>query len=329
MRGFDYYKVTTVAQAISLLTRYQEKAAVLAGGSDLLTMMKDRLQGPKLQAPQHLIDIKGIKDLNSIREQKDGLRIGAAATLRNIVSSPLVAGKYSLLAQAAGQVAVPQIRNVGTLGGNLCQRPRCWYFRGRLFKDCFRKGGDNCYALAGENQYHAIFPADSCCMVCSSDMATALTALHASVEIATPKGSKLVPIEQFYLRPEKNPLRETVISSAEMVQSVMIPVPEMGSKGIYFKLKEREAFDFAIVSVAAIATFKGDVVSGVRIALGGVAPIPLRATGAEEALRGKRVGDSIAAACTAAVEGARPLSSNGYKVEAVKGMMEKALTSLA
>jgi len=329
MRGFDYYKVTTVAQAVSLLIRYQEAAAILAGGSDMLTMMKDRLRGPKFRAPQHLIDIKGIKDLNLIREQKDGLKIGATVTLRNIVSSPLVADRYPLLAQAAVQVAVPQIRNVGTLAGNLCQRPRCWYFRGKLFKDCFRKGGENCYALAGENQYHAIFPADNCGMVCSSDLATALTALQARVEIVTPKGSKLVPIEQFYLRPEKNPLRETVLNSAEMVQSVVIPVPAAGSKGIYLKLKEREAFDFAIVSVAAMATLRDDAVSDVRIVLGGVAPVPFRAIDAEEALRGKRVGDSIVAACAAAVKGARPLSSNGYKVKAAKGIIEKALTSLA
>ena len=294
----------------------------------MLTMMKDRLQGPKLRAPQHLIDIKGIKDLNSIREQKGGLRIGATVTLSKIASSSLVAGRYPLLSQAAGQVAVPQIRNVGTLAGNLCQRPRCWYFRGKLFKDCFRKGGDNCYALAGENQYHAIFPADNCCMVCPSDMATALTALHASVEIATSKGIKQIPIEQFYLRPEKTPLRETVLGSAEMVQSVMIPDPETGSKGIFLKLKEREAFDFAIVSVAAMATFKSDVVAGVSIILGGVATVPLRATGAEEALKGKKIGDFVDAACTAAVGGARPLSSNAYKLKAAKGIMEKALTSL-
>jgi len=329
MRGFDYYRVTTVAQAISLLKRYQETAAILAGGSDMLTMMKDRLRGPKLRAPQHLIDIKGIKDLDLIREQKDGLRIGATVTLRNIASSPLVAGKYPLLAQAAGQVGVPQIRNVATLAGNLCQRPRCWYFRGKLFKDCFRKGGGTCYAAAGENQYHAIFPAGSCCMVCSSDLATALTALRASVEVATSKGTKLIPIEQFYLGPEKNPLRETILGPAEMVQSVVIPIPEKSSKGTYLKLKEREAFDFAIVSVAAMATFRDDVVSYVRIVLGSVAPVPWRATGAEEALRGKRVGDSIAAACAVAVEGASSLSGNGYKVKAAKGLVEKAVTSLA
>lgn len=254
MRGFDYYKVTTVAQTISLLARYGEKAAIIAGGSDILAIMKDRVEGPKLKPPQHLLDINGIRDLNYIREQKNGLRIGATTTLSDIASFSLVSGRYPLLARAASQVAVPQIRNVGTLGGNLCQRPRCWYFRGKLFKDCFRKGGDNCYAMAGENQYHAIFRGGNCHMVCPSDMASALTALNAKIEIATAKGNKLIPIEQFYIRPEKNLLKETILGSAEMVLSVEIPVPTPGSEGIYLKLKEREAFDFAMVSVAAMVT---------------------------------------------------------------------------
>lgn len=329
MRGFNYYKVTTVTQAISLLTRFQEKASILAGGSDLLGRMKDRLEGPKLQLPQHLLDIKGIKDLNAITEQKNGLKIGATTSLSDIASSPLVAGRYPLLAQAAHDVAVPQIRNVGTLGGNLCQRPRCWYFRGKLFKDCLRKGGDNCYAPSGENQYHAIFPADNCCMVCPSDMATALTALGARAEIATPKGNKLIPIEQFYLKPEKNPLRETALAPAEMLLALEIPAPAPGSKGIYLKLKERQAFDFAIASVAAIVTFKDGVISGARIVLGGVGPAPLRATDAEAALKGRKIRDAMGTACKAAVQGARPMSNNGYKVKAVKGVMEEALSALA
>jgi xanthine dehydrogenase YagS FAD-binding subunit len=329
MKGFDYYRLTTVAQAISLLTRFQGKAAILAGGSDILAMMKDRLEGPKFQMPQHLLDINGIKDLNSIRQQKNGLKIGATATLNEIASSPLVAEGYPLLTQAAGQVAVPQIRNVGTLGGNLCQRPRCWYFRGKLFKDCFRKGGNDCYAPGGENQYHAIFPADNCCMVFPSDMAPALTALQARIEAATPRGTKLIPIEQFYVRPEKDPLKETVLGSAEMVLGVEIPVPAPGSKGVYLKLKEREAFDFAIVSVAAAVTLKNDVVSDARIVLGGIAPFPLRATGAEAALKGKKIGDAMGIACKAALEGARPMSNNGYKVKAAKGIIEEALGSLA
>jgi len=329
MKGFDYYRVTTVAQAISLLTRFHGKAAILAGGSDILAMMKDRLVGPKLQMPQHLLDINGIKDLSYIKEQKKGLKIGATATLNEIVSSPLVAERYPLLAQAAGQIAVPQIRNVGTLGGNLCQRPRCWYFRGKLFKDCFRKGGNDCYAPGGENQYHAIFPADNCCMVCPSDMAPALTALQARIEAATPGGTKLIPIEQFYVRPEKNPLKETVLGSEELVLGVEIPVPAPGSKSVYLKLREREAFDFAIVSVAAAVTLKSDVVSDARIVLGGIAPFPLRATGAEAALKGKKIGDAMGIACKAALEGARPMSNNGYKVKAAKGIIEEALSSLA
>jgi xanthine dehydrogenase YagS FAD-binding subunit len=329
MRGFDYYKVTTVTQAVSLLTRYQEKAAIFAGGSDLLTMMKDRLQGPKLRPPEHLIDIKGIKELDSIREEKNGLRIGAAVTLSHISSSPLIGGKYPLLSQAAAQVAVPQIRNVGTLGGNLCQRPRCWYFRGKLFKDCLRKGGGNCYAPGGENQYHAILGGENCYMVFPSDMAPALTALNARVEIGTPKGNRLIPIEQFYVKPEKNVLKETILAPAEMVLAVEIPAPVPGSKGAYFKLKERQAFDFAIASVAVTVTLRNSIVSDARIVLGGVAPYPFRAIGAEAALKGKKIGDAIGAAAQAAVAGAQVLSNNGYKVKAAKGILEQALVSLA
>jgi xanthine dehydrogenase YagS FAD-binding subunit len=329
MRGFEYYKVTTVAQTLSLLTRYQEKASILAGGSDLLARMKDRLEGPKLRPPQHLLDITGIKDLNYIRQQKNGLKIGATTILIDIASSPLIADKYPLLSQAASQVAVPQIRNVGTLGGNLCQRPRCWYFRGKLFKDCFRKGGDNCYATSGENQYHAVFGGENCHMVCPSDLATALTALNARVEVATPKGNRIIPIEQFYVRPVKNVLRETVLGSSEMVVAVDIPAPAPGSKGVFMKLKEREAFDFAIVSAAATVTVKNHIVSDARIVLGGVAPFPLRSTSAEAALKGKSISDVMDTVCKTAVDGAQPLSNNRYKVIAAKGITEKALSSLA
>ena len=329
MRGFDYYKVKTVAQAISLLTQYQEKASLLAGGSDLLSRIKDRLEGPKMQAPQRLIDITGINELNFIREQKNGLKIGATTILSDIASSPLITAKYSLLSEAAHQVAVPQIRNIGTLGGNLCQKPRCWYFRGRLFKDCLRKGGGNCYAPGGENQYHAVFGGEDCCMVCPSDMATALTALNAKIEIATPKGNRLVPIEQFFVKPSKNILEETMLRPSEMVLSVEIPAPGPGSKSTFLKLKEREAFDFATVSAAVMVTVKSDVVSEARIILGSVASIPFKATSAESALKGKKIRDAMEAACKAAVQDAKPLSNNSYKVKATMGIMEKALSGLA
>ena len=329
MKAFEYYKVTSVAQAISLLTKHQEKAAILAGGNDLLGMMKDRLEGPKLKMAQFLIDIKGIKDLNYIKEQKTGLKIGATTTLSEIVSSDLIAKKFPLLAQAASQVGVPQIRNVGTLAGNLCQRPRCWYFRRSLFKDCLRKGGNNCYAPGGENQYHAIIGGDNCYIVYPSDMAPALTALNAKVEIATSKGNKMVPIEQFYVRPEKNILRENILTPQEMIVGVEIPNPVANSKCIYLKLKERQAFDFAIVSVAVNLIFKNNIVADSRIVFGGIAPFPLRSTKTESILKGREIKECMSVACKAAIEGAKPLSHNGYKVDATKGILEEALSLLS
>jgi xanthine dehydrogenase YagS FAD-binding subunit len=328
MKAFEYYKVTSVAQAISLLAKLQEKAAILAGGSDLSGMMKDRLEGPKLKMPQSLIDIKGIKNLNYIKEQKNSLKIGATTTLSEIVSSDLIAKKYPLLGQAASQVAVPQIRNVGTLGGNLCQRPRCWYFRRALFKDCLRKGGGNCYASGGENQYHAIIGNSGCCMVYPSDMAPALMALNARVEIATPQGNKAIPVEQFYVHPDKNVLRENILTSQEMVVAVEVPTPAATSKGVYLKLKERQAFDFALTSVAIHLSLKDKIVADSRVVFGGIAPFPLRSAKTESILKGKEVKECISEACQAAVDGAKPLSKNGYKVDATRGILEEALSHL-
>jgi len=329
MKGFDYYKVTTVSEAAALLARLKETAALLGGGSDMLAMMKDRLEGAKLKSPRHVLDINGVKEMSYIKEEKDRLKIGAATTLSEIGSSSILGEKYSVMAQALAQVAVPQIRNVATLGGNLCQRPRCWYFRGRLFVDCLRKGGGTCYAQAGENQYHAIFANGMCGMVHPSDMAVALTALGAKVEIATTKGKRMVPIDQFYVQPEKSILKETILLPIELVVGVEVPVPLPGSKGVFLKLKERQAFDFAIVSVAATVVLKGNTVSEARIVLGGVAPFPYRAGAAEAAIKGKKLGDGIGAALKAAVEGATPLSNNGYKVKATQGMVEEALSLLA
>jgi xanthine dehydrogenase YagS FAD-binding subunit len=328
MKPFEYVKVTSVAQAVSLLAKHQEKTAILAGGSDLLGIMKDRIEGPKFKMPQSLIDIKGIKELNYVKEQKGGVKIGAITTLSEIIASALLRDKVPLLVQAAAQVGVPQIRNVGTLAGNLCQRPRCWYFRRSVFKDCLRKGGNNCFAVDGENQYHAILGSSGCCMVYPSDLAPALMALNARVEIAAPKGNRVVPIEQFYIRPEKNVLRETILGAQEMVVAVEIPSPAASSKGVFLKVKERQAFDFAIVSVAVNLTLKNNVVSDSRVAFGGIAPFPLRSLKAEAALKNRGVKDSLQAACKECVDGADPLKGNGYKVESTKGILEEALSLL-
>jgi xanthine dehydrogenase YagS FAD-binding subunit len=294
MKAFEYFKVTSVADAVALLAQHGEKAALLAGGSDLLGMMKDSVTGPKLKTPQYLIGIKAIKGLSDIKEQKGGVRIGAAASITDISSSALLAGRYPLLVQAAGQVAVPQIRNMATLGGNLCQRPRCWYFRGKFFKDCLRKGGNYCYAPAGENQYHAVLGAGSCHMVYPSDLAPALTALNARVEIAGLKGKRTVPIEQFYVHPDKNVLKENILALQEMVN----------------------------------LSLKNDIVTEARVVLGGVAPVPLRSVKAETALKGKRIKDVVAAASREATVGAQSLQGNGYKIIAAQGLVEKALSSL-
>jgi xanthine dehydrogenase YagS FAD-binding subunit len=329
MKPFDYYRVTTVGQAVALLTKYQEKAAILAGGSDLLGLVKDGIEGPAMKTPKHLIDIKGIKDLAYIKEQKTGLRIGAGTTLSEIIHSDLIDNKYPIVAQAAKQVAVPQIRNVATLGGNLCQRPRCWYFRGKLFSDCIRKGGASCYAKDGENQYHAIMGGDICAMAYLSDMAPALIALDAKAEIAGPKGTKIIPLEKFYVSPEQALTKENVLSPQEMLVAVEIPAASQGRKSIYLKLKERQAFDFAVVSVAVSLALKGSTVTDSRVVFAGLAPFPTRSVKAESALKGKDLKSAVTAACAACVLGAQPLSKNAYKIEATKGVLEEALNMLA
>ena len=329
MKPFDYYRVTTVGQAVALLTKYQEKAAILAGGSDLLGLIKDGIEGPAMKTPKHLIDIKGIKDFAYIKEQKTGLKIGAGTTLSEIIHSDLVENKYPLVAQAAKQVAVPQIRNVATLGGNLCQRPRCWYFRGKLFSDCMRKGGATCYGQNGENQYHGIIGSDICCMAYTSDMAPALIALDAKAEIAGPKGTRMIPLEKFYITPDQDLTKENVMSHQEMLVAIEIPAAVQGTKSVYLKLKERQAFDFAVVSVAVRLALKGSTVTDSRVVFGGLAPFPCRSLKAESALKGKELKSAIAAACAASVQGAKPLSKNAYKVEATKGVLEEALSLLA
>jgi xanthine dehydrogenase YagS FAD-binding subunit len=215
------------------------------------------------------------------------------------------------------------------LAGNLCQRPRCWYFRGSLFRDCYRKGGGHCYAPEGENQYHAVFGADSCHMVYPSDLAPALIASGAKIEIAGPKGHRTVPLEQFYLTPKEDILRENSLKPGEMVVAVELPPAVPSTVGVYLKLKEREAFDFALVSVAFSAVVAGGAISQCRVVFGGLAPFPLRATKVETVLRGKTLKDAAAAAGKVAAAEAKPLSKNAYKVDAAVGVLEKALGALA
>jgi len=339
MKPFDYYSLTSVDQAVALLTKYQDKAALLAGGSDLLGLMKDGISGPDMKPPTHLLDVRRIRGSGAITEQASGLRIGAAVTLTDLATSPVIAGNYSLLADAARQVAVPQIRNVATLGGNLCQRPRCWYFRNKLFSDCLRKGGSACYAQEpeSENQNHSVVGNTPCAMVCPSDLALALVALDARAEIAGPKGRRTVTLEKFHMSADVNFKRETVLAPNELLVAVEIPAAARGRKGVYFKVRERQAFDFAQVSVALSVALSGSQVKDARVVFGGVAPFPLRSAQAESLLKGKQIGQQnvsalravAAEACTVALKGAKPLSKNGYKLRMASGALEQSLIMLA
>lgn len=328
MRSFEYHRVTSVAQAIALLAKYGEKAAVLGGGTDLLGLMKDGLHGPKLRTPEHLIAVKWIAGLSKVEDRAGGVRLGANATVDEVATSELVVTRFPAVAQAAKAVAVPQIRSLATVGGNLCQRPRCWYFRGKLFDDCLRKGGGSCYAPGGENQYHAVLGGGTCNMVYPSDLAPALIASGAKIDIAGPKGNRQIPLEQFYVTPEKNVLRENVLAPGELVVSVELPKPAAETRGVYLKLKERQAFDFAVTSVAAVATVRGGALLEPRIVFGGLAPYPFRARKSEQAAHGRPLKECLTVACGAATAGAQPLSQNAYKVAAAKGLLEQALASL-
>jgi xanthine dehydrogenase YagS FAD-binding subunit len=225
-------------------------------------------------------------------------------------------------------VGTPQLRNQGTLGGNLCQRPRCWYFRGDF--PCARKGGDRCYAIGGENQYHCVLGGGACFMVHPSDTATALVALGARVTIAGPRRPRAVPLESFFVLPDQNLTRENVLQPGEVITEVVIPAPAAGLVSAYRKVRARGSWDFALAAAAVALTFTEGSMSAARVVLGGAAPVPWRAQGAERVLVGSQLGASaITRAAAAAVEGAAPLEQNSYKVPMLQGVVQEALEGLA
>ncbi|MDD5204858.1 MAG: xanthine dehydrogenase family protein subunit M [Desulfobacterales bacterium] len=321
MRSFSHISAATVDQACSLLRKYKGKAVLNAGGTDLLLTLK----GEHLfEYPEAVIDIKTIDGLDSISENEDGLKIGALAKLSAITRSPLVRNGYGALAEAALTVATPQIRNAGTIGGNLCQDVRCWYYRyprhigGPM--TCLRKGKGPCLAVAGDNRYHAIIGGKKCFAVCPSDTAVALAAMDGKIRIASASGERTIPVTGFF-SPLGNGLK-----SGEMVISVEVPKIKGTAKQTFLKFTLRKPVDFAIVSVASvILQDKGVCVDG-RIALGAVAPGPVRAEKAEETLKGKPITPELAAeAAEQALADAKPLSMNAYKVEIAKTLVKRAV----
>jgi xanthine dehydrogenase YagS FAD-binding subunit len=292
----------------------------VGGGSEYLQLMKVRVA-----TPDYLLNLKTIPGLSYIKEEGSGFRIGALTTLTEVEEHKGVQEKLLFLSQAAGEAASPQIRNAGTIAGNLCQRPFCWYFRSASH-NCLRKGGEVCFAVAGDSRYHAILGAGPSYIVHPSDLAPALVTLGARIKIAGPAGEKTMPLENFFVSPQVNYKRENILGPAEIVTEIQVPLPKAGSKGFYHKVRERQAWDHAIVSVATVIQSSGGTVRESRVVLGGVAPVPWRAPKAEEFLRGKRI-DAAAAqkAGEIALEGAKPLKDNVYKVGLAKSLVERAL----
>jgi len=321
MKSFVHVNAQSVEEAVGLLAQYRGGAKLNAGGTDLLGVLKDRILP---DYPEAVINIKTIPGLDTIEEDADRIRIGALATLAGISSSPVVNESCPILAEAAGAVAAIQIRNMATIGGNLCQDTRCWYYRypneiGGMI-NCFRKGGKTCPAAAGENQYHAIMGAKKCFAVCPSDTAVALTALGAKLDIAGAAGTRQIPVEEFY-----TPLGN-VLGPDEMITAIDIPKPAHNAGQVFLKFTVRKPIDFALVSVASIITVDEGICTGARIVLGAVAPIPVRALQAEEFLIGKELSPEIAAqAADIALTGAKPLAKNEYKIEIAKTLVKRAI----
>jgi xanthine dehydrogenase YagS FAD-binding subunit len=296
----------------------------LAGGTDLLTLMKAEVAAPSL-----LVNVKALPELEAgIREAPDGLAIGALTTLAEIETSAVVRERYPALAEACALAATPQLRNMATLGGNLLQRPRCWYFRNHLFH-CWLKGGDECQARDGENQQHAIFDQSPCVAVHPSDPPVALLALDASVALRGPRGERTVPLADFFAPPTEERRTETTLGDDELVVAVHLPTPHASARNAYLKAMDRKVWAFAMVSVAVSARVENGRVSACRLVLGGVANVPWRAERAEQALAGQAPDDALLGqAAEAALAGAQPLAHNAYKLPLARTLVRRALSAV-
>jgi xanthine dehydrogenase YagS FAD-binding subunit len=320
MKNFSYVKAGSLAEAIKALST--EGAWLHAGGTDLLGCARD-----EIFPIERVVSISGLKNLKGISSRSGGrIAIGALTPLADIASSSVILEKCAVLAQAAASVGSPQIREQGTIGGNLCQRPRCWYFRSDF--QCRKKGGSTCYAMSGENQYHAIFGGGPCFFVHPSDVAVAMVALEAQLSIAGPSGNKTIKMGNFFVGPKERIDRENTLMPGEIITNIGIPPIEGSVKSSYRKVMARGAWDFALASVAAVLRFENDTVRAARIVLGGVGPYPWRVEAAEKLLTGKKLdGELAAAAGEAAVTGATPLRDNAYKLEIVRGAVDESISA--
>jgi xanthine dehydrogenase YagS FAD-binding subunit len=323
MKDFKLAEPKSLLQAAAFLAGEEGRATPIAGGTDLLGLLKEGIV-----EPETVVDLAAVPGLAGFRMSRDGMHIGALMAVTDLAAEPTVKQAFPVLHQAANAVGSPQLRNMGTVGGNLCQRPRCWYFRD-LRTVCRKKGGGVCFAVMGRNRYHAILGASVCHMVYPSDLAPALISLDAKVTIVSPKGERRLPLESFYALPSVDVRRENVLLPGELLSEVVVPVPAPGTRSAYLKFMERGAWDFAVVSAAATATLSGKRVEDVRLVMGGVAPVPWRLEPAEALLRGKPLSEaSIRAALAEGLRNAKPMSENAYKIDLAKVVAGRALASL-
>ena len=331
MKSFELTYPATVEEAVKQLAPSDDPNVdvdlyprPLAGGQDLLTTMKEYIT-----LPPRVVNLKQIPNLDKIESDgKGGLKIGALVTLAQIEESPEVQKNFPGLAEAAHSVASPQIRNLGTIGGNLCQRPRCWYYRLEHVV-CIKKGGAECYAQSGENKYNAILGGGPSYIVHPSDVAPMLVALDGSVTIVGPAGSREMPLGKFFTLPRVNVRRENVLANDEIITHVTVPGSPFAAKSTYLKFRERDSLDFAMSACAAAVELDGQNVKQARIVLGGVAPIPWRVPKAEALMAGKPFSPELAAqVAQAALQGAKPLEKNGYKIPLTQTLVRRALAKV-
>ena len=321
MPTFELLQPSTVADAQRLLEQHREDAWVMAGGLDSFDWLKDRIKKPKI-----VVDLSGIDELKGVRPMDDGVEIGAMTTLTEIVHHPVIKQRYSVLAQAAGFVASPQIRNQGTIGGNVSQDTRCCYYRGGW--PCYRAGGNICYAdtPVGRNREHAIFGANRCVAVHPSDSVPALIALDAKFVLRTPKGERIVNAEDYFVGPEIDITRLNILQPGDLLVAIRIPGAWADAKFYFEKVRDRNVWDFPLMNVASAMVLSGNNIERIRIAVNAVAPRPMRLQAVEDAVRGKPADASTGEmAGRLAVAGAVPLQFNAYKVSLMRNLVKRAI----
>ena len=321
MPDIELYQPTDEANALALAAQLGNQGWILGGGQDTYGWLKDRNK-----IATAMIELTQIDAWKGIRETSDGIEIGAVTTLTEIADNPLVQDRFGLLAQAAGVVASPQIRNVGTLGGNLIQDARCWYYRRGL--DCYRAGGNLCYADSPEglNREHALFGASRCVAVSPSDTAPALVALDATMVISSESGQRTVPAQDFFVGPDRDILNMTVLNEGEILTAVRIPNTFANAEFYFEKVADRNVWDFALVSIAAAVKVSGGTIQDVRLAAGAVECVPRRLEAVENALRGQQRSEALADQVAAiATDGARPLNYNNFKIPLLANLVKRAV----